>query len=1114
MKNWFLRWINPSVLIRDDEKKQQQAVLLHVITIIVLLFVGLAILGGLLDNRTPRGVLFLDLLIIANTLLVRYWLYRGNIRLASLCLVIITFVLFSIVIFLRGTTHSPTTAAYILIVVIAGLLFDRRGIWVTTLASSLTIIGFELAENAGWLPPEGDKADISYWVIYTALIGATGILTYYANQITQRALLRFQAELFERSRVEAELRRLTRAVQWQRDLAQELAVATSIRPALSLCLQRILTVTRMDSGGVYLVDRSTGDFELAVSQGLSDDFVERMRLVPASSPLGQGIMTGKPLFGVIDQLQGQDFLAEKAEGLKAFAALPLVSQGQVIASFHITSHSLDAIDPVEQDLIVETALNLGNTLARIQTREDLQQSHDRLRLSEEQFRTVFESSVVAMAMVNLDGQFFRVNQSLCRMLGFEEAELLARSVVDVTFPDDLQATQEIVRRLTRGERDTAQVEKRYRHRSGATVWASTNANLVRGWDHKPLHIVVIIQDTTARKRAEILQQAIYRISETAAVAGSLEELYPALHQIIGELLPARNLYFALHDPARDTISFPYQVDYDFEAYIEKQGGRSLAEYTVRTGQAQMVDIERYKKLEQAGEVQPVADNFNFNWLGIPLKGASGQVLGLLAVRTNGESEGYTEQDKEILSFVSTQVGLAIERKRAEEEQHVAFEKYRILFEAFPLGITISDATGKILETNRAAERFLGVAPEVHQQRNLGDPAWQLVRADGTWMPPDEYPGMRALHEQRRIENTELGIRMPGGKIIWLDVTAAPIPLEGYGVAVAYGDITPRRQAETALDKQRQIFQHMIDKAHTFLVYLDPDFNFVEVNAGYAQTCRREPGELIGKNHFYFYPDAENEEIFRQVRSTFKPVFLHDKPFIFPDQPERGVTYWDWVLSPDLNANGQLEGLVFSLSETTARKQLEEELQQSNLRLNEQLNLVTELKDLLREQVVRDTLTGLHNRRYLYEVLPGEFSRAQREGSPISFIMMDIDHFKSVNDRYGHAAGDEVLKAVGQLLTRHTRGSDIACRYGGEEFLLVMFGTNLDVAVKRAEQFRLECASEILGHMDRKISVTISLGVAVYPEHGEILDEVLNNADRALYISKQRGRNRVTAWVSD
>jgi PAS domain S-box-containing protein len=110
-----------------------------------------------------------------------------------------------------------------------------------------------------------------------------------------------------------------------------------------------------------------------------------------------------------------------------------------------------------------------------------------------------------------------------------------------------------------------------------------------------------------------------------------------------------------------------------------------------------------------------------------------------------------------------------------------------------------------------------------------------------------------------------------------------------------------------------------------LVYLDPDFNFVRVNETYARTCGYRPEEMIGKNHFDLYPDAENEVIFKRVRDLGEPVEFRDKPFVFPDQPERGVTYWDWTLSPVLDSRGDVLGLVFSLFETTDRKKFELEL---------------------------------------------------------------------------------------------------------------------------------------------------------------------------------------------
>ena len=137
-----------------------------------------------------------------------------------------------------------------------------------------------------------------------------------------------------------------------------------------------------------------------------------------------------------------------------------------------------------------------------------------------------------------------------------------------------------------------------------------------------------------------------------------------------------------------------------------------------------------------------------------------------------------------------------------------------------------------------------------------------------------------------------------------------------------------------LERERRLLQAMIDGARNYhLVYLDRDFNFVHVNEAYAKTCGYMPNELVGKNHFDLYPDKENEAIFVSVRDSGIAVEFHDKPFVFPDQPERGITYWDWTLSPVMDAAGIVEGLVFSLFERTKRRRAEEALRESEKRFH-------------------------------------------------------------------------------------------------------------------------------------------------------------------------------------
>lgn len=165
---------------------------------------------------------------------------------------------------------------------------------------------------------------------------------------------------------------------------------------------------------------------------------------------------------------------------------------------------------------------------------------------------------------------------------------------------------------------------------------------------------------------------------------------------------------------------------------------------------------------------------------------------------------------------------------------------------------------------------------------------------------------------------------------------------------------------------------------------------------------------------------------------------------------------------------------------------------------------------LQQQAIRDGLTGLFNRRYLDETLELEIAQARRQGHPLSVVMLDLDHFKQVNDTYGHPAGDEVLKALGAMLREDSREGDILCRYGGEEFCLVFPNMPLAAAVTRADLWRQKFAAQTIRFGDFSMQVTFSAGVASYPEHGVHRDELIERADAALYRAKHQGRNRVEA----
>jgi len=223
----------------------------------------------------------------------------------------------------------------------------------------------------------------------------------------------------------------------------------------------------------------------------------------------------------------------------------------------------------------------------------------------------------------------------------------------------------------------------------------------------------------------------------------------------------------------------------------------------------------------------------------------------------------------------------------------------------------------------------------------------------------------------------------------------------------------------------------------------------------------------------------------------------------------GQRYLDMRVVPLYDHRKEYTGRLFIFRDITERKTAEMEIKKANDQLKHQLSEIKTLQAELRRQAIRDPLTKLYNRRYLEESLEREMSRALRENVPLCVLMMDIDHFKVFNDTYGHRAGDAILRELGKLLLQDTRnGGDIPCRYGGEEFVIVLTNTSLRNAGSRAERFRAAFDKLRVSVGGKELQATISIGVAAFPTHGSTADDVLHVADKALYKAKETGRNCV------
>jgi diguanylate cyclase (GGDEF)-like protein len=229
----------------------------------------------------------------------------------------------------------------------------------------------------------------------------------------------------------------------------------------------------------------------------------------------------------------------------------------------------------------------------------------------------------------------------------------------------------------------------------------------------------------------------------------------------------------------------------------------------------------------------------------------------------------------------------------------------------------------------------------------------------------------------------------------------------------------------------------------------------------------------------------------------------------PHLVHAGVTAGHTLCLP-LSAQGQALGVLSLVADDALDSSMRELL----LTIGDQLSLAIanlRLQQSLREQSIRDPLTGLFNRRYLEASLPRELTRAERRKGHFALLMLDLDHFKRYNDRHGHDAGDALLAHFGALLGQLCRGEDIPCRYGGEEFTVVLVDIDAQHARKRAEAIRSATSRLELRHRGQRLPApSVSIGLAIYPDDGTTPEELKRTADQALYRAKREGRDRVVA----
>jgi diguanylate cyclase (GGDEF)-like protein/PAS domain S-box-containing protein len=513
-----------------------------------------------------------------------------------------------------------------------------------------------------------------------------------------------QLEINQREKIEKDLK--TKASQQQRliEAAQNLTISLEVHEVLQRVAQGAKEVLDAKGCIIYLLanDKKTLNPVVAIEPPIEQEILSapldiNRSLTGQAVKAKQGLIFNNPNTNPHSyHIPGTPDLNDE----KVIVA-PFIIDGKAMGAMCLDRMGVDF---TTQDLaLAETfAAYASAAMKNAQAHDELQrevkerrQVETSLRESEVRYRNLFSGTPVGLYRTNINGQILDANQALAEMLGFANPESLIQHNAEEFYldPHERQQIQQLM-----DQKDVLQsYEHQLRRRDGKVVWASDSFRAFRDGKEKILYYEGSLVDITRRKQAEQVQSALYKISQSVSETHNLEEQYQRVHQVIKELLPAENFYVALYDPATTMLSFPYFVDQFDPPPTPRKLDRSLTAYVIRSGKPLLAVPEEFTQLSASGEVESMGSP-SLDWLGIPLKTANNVTIGAMVVQTYDEGLRYKENDKELLTIVSTQIAMAIERKRAEEK--LSYNAFHDELTGLPNRTLFMDRLGHAIELSK------------------------------------------------------------------------------------------------------------------------------------------------------------------------------------------------------------------------------------------------------------------------------------------------------------------------------------------------------------------------------------------------------------------------------
>lgn len=757
---------------------------------------------------------------------------------------------------------------------------------------------------------------------------------------------------------------------------------------------------------------------------------------------------------------------------------------------------------IEGNLYDEEArlIPLDNTsvLAVIRDISDRKRTESELKATKEQLELVLKASSEGFWDWNTITNEIYFSPCWKAMLGYEDHELdnsfeMWQSVI---FEEDRIAALQLVEDYNSGKISEFKTVQRFRHKNGSTVFVLSRAIHLKDASGRVIRMVGSHLDITENTRQELALQA-----SEARYRNIIETTLEGVWML---------------DAAGQTTFVNQRMADMLGCDVADMRGQSFLDFMPleEQPQAQAYFARRHESIQEQHSFKFRRQDGADLWTLVsatPLFDLDGTYQGTIGLLTDitpliDAQAALKESEMQLSGILNSALDgiMAFRSIRDDQGQIVDFE--------WLLSNSSACQIVQKLPSELIGHRLLDVLPG-NRDDGLFDLYIQVVEMG--------EPIQRQFHYRHDGIDT------------WFENIAVRL---GDGFAVTFRDISAIKQSEQALQQANSALElHLKDlrQRNDEMLMLSETSDFLQACRTIEEACSViltlvEPlfPDCSGSFHITCASRNRVESVARwgdslHSRDDFPPHDCwalrrgrwHSIP---PSQPGLRCNHITatpshlYTLCIPMIAQGETLGM-FHLS-TEKFDALNQAKQQLARTVAEQVGLAIanlNLRETLQSQSIRDGLTGLFNRRYLEESLQTEIARAQRHGYSTAIVMVDVDHFKSFNDQYGHDAGDVVLKAIAQVLKDGIRGSDIACRYGGEELTLVLPEIALSDAVAKAEEIRMAICAINMTYGGQLLSqLTASFGVALFPDHGTTGAEVIQAADVALYKAKAAGRNRV------